>query len=87
MTAPVNDTEERILDVIGTAIRTVWAPEGGADGFPSTRTQAEAILHALYDEGYIVMPDETVANLYGTVYKLRSAMQRALYDSNNYVGP
>lgn len=87
MNDDVNTAEQKIITLIAEAIGDTWQTADGEDRFPSRGTQAKHILHALYDAGYIVVPDESVANLYITLYKLRSAMQRALYDTNTYAGP
>ena len=87
MTNDISDAEQDIVTLIAEAIGDTWQTNDGEDRFPSRGTQAKHILHALYDRGYIVVPDENVANLYITIYQLRSAMQRALYDTNTYAGP
>jgi hypothetical protein len=87
MTHDLSTSEQDIVALIADAIGSTWQAADGADRFPSRHAQAEEILHALYDNGYIVVPDETVANLHITIYQLRSTMQRALHDTSNYAGP
>lgn len=83
----VDKIEQQLVTIIAEAIGETWQTSDGEDRFPSRGTQAKHILKALYDNGYLVMNDEAVANLYITIYQLRSTMQRALYDTNNYAGP
>lgn len=87
MNDDINEAEQKVITLIAEAIGDTWQSSDGEDRFPSRGTQAKHILHALYDNGYIVVPDENVANLYITIYKLRSAMHRALHDTNTYAGP